>query len=122
MGMASGNGRFFTNDVLGYSYFYSQENGGGWAKSYESGASVGVYAVIAGTWTSANDIQYVNGVAGTPSSVVVDTSTAFNTNAYLGGTDGTSFFDGPIQRAIVYSSALSSSDINTVTNVVKNGP
>jgi len=30
--------------------------------------------------------------------------------------------NGPIQRVTVYSSALSSSDVTTVTNAVKNGP
>jgi general secretion pathway protein G len=121
MGMSTGNGKFFTNDVIGYSYFYNQKNGGGWTTSYGTGATAGVYSVLAGTWTSASGIQYVNGTPNTPSSAAVDTSTPFNANAYIGGT-GASFFDGPVQRMIIYNSSLSTSDVNTVTNLVKNGP
>lgn len=78
--------------------------------------------VWAGTWASGGNIAaYADGTNAAPVGGV-STPTGMLTTAIIGSNGGVYFWDGPIQRATIYSSALSPSDINTVTNAVKNGP
>ena len=79
--------------------------------------------VWSGVYSSGTPVlAYVNGTAGTngsnnilpvglPSTATIG---SYNTIYY--------FFNGPIQRAIIYSSALSSTDVSTVTSAIQNGP
>jgi hypothetical protein len=66
---------------------------------------------------------YSNDTAGTQSAAI--TIPTLPVVAYLGqsgNTGGIEMFNGPIARLTVYASALSSSDILTVTNAVQSGP
>jgi len=81
------------------------------------------YSVRVMTWQNGgNVVTYADGAAGTPGSGVT-TPVGLPAIANVGSHFGTVvFFNGPIQRLAVYSSAFSSSDVTTVTNAVKNGP
>lgn len=80
--------------------------------------------VVAGTWVLGTGtdsvITYYNGNASAATTGALS-APAWPENMYIGQA-WAAFWDGPIQRAIVYSSALSSSDVTTVTNAIKNGP
>jgi hypothetical protein len=76
-----------------------------------------------GTWNSGGlGYAYVNGAAGNSVSPIV-TPTGMPTTAVIGGpTANPQYYNGSISRAIVYSSALSSGNVSTVTSAVQNGP
>jgi len=86
-----------------------------------SGHLSGPY-VLAMQWDGPGVISYVSGNASTPSGSITPPSTMASF-AHI-GSDANSNWNGnmSIQRVTVYSSALSSSDVTTVTNAVKNGP
>ena len=82
-----------------------------------------IYMTIAGKYAAGSSVYaYLNGSAGSPVGTAV-APTGFATWSYIGSNYTTPpFYDGPIQRVMVYSSALSDTDVTTVTNAVKDGP
>jgi hypothetical protein len=83
------------------------------------------YGVWSGTWYTAGKVlTYMNGIESTRTTdpYIVPVGGLTTNTANIGYANDTFDWSAPIQRLTVYSSALSSSDINTVTNVVKNGP
>ena len=100
---------YYTYDYVAPTTYYDQ-------KPLSAG-----YHTRASTWSNGNIIRaYVDSSPGTRTDV--HTQIPMNNTAYLGSQAGTSVFDGPIQRLAIYSSALSGSDITTVTNAIKDGP
>lgn len=82
-----------------------------------------VPAVSAMTYQAAGLTAYYNGLGGTQSAAITIPSLPSTAIIGSGGDTGTiEFFNGPIQRFIVYSSALSGTDVLTVTNAIKDGP
>lgn len=81
------------------------------------------YYVGASTFAIGDNVTgYVNGSGGTPTGTP-GTPSGLQSLAYIGqGAGITYLYSGPIQRLTVYNSALSSSDVTTVTNAVQNGP
>jgi hypothetical protein len=114
----SGTGYIETYEQCTSSYIY-MING---ATAYNSMSMSAGYHVRVGGWNTGSNIGvFVDGVAGTPGSTC-PLPTGMSTVAYLGREANSYYFNGPIQRLAVYSSALSSSDVSTVTNAVQNGP
>jgi hypothetical protein len=73
------------------------------------------------TWVNGGSlVAYMDGLPGTATTDVATTS--LPSTAYIGGYSGYDYIYGPMQRALVYSSSLSASDITSVTNSVKDGP
>jgi len=92
---------------------------------YTGGGASSAAAVVAAYSyaTGAPITGAVNGVAVTPSvGNYAAPSGLFATANIAAGSNWQQMSNGPIQRVTVYSSALSSSDVTTVTNAVKNGP
>jgi len=85
-------------------------------------AKVGTFASTAAmTWANGGLLYgYMDGVQGTATSGVATSS--YNATANIGGYVGYDYINGAMQRLIVYSSPLSSGNITTVTNAVKDGP
>jgi len=87
-----------------------------------SSSTISSIGVSAFTWDSSNSTYtaYTNGVAGTSKTdaPIIDSFV----NATIGGGNGGQYFNAPMQRLIVYPSALSSSNILSVTNAIKDGP
>jgi type II secretory pathway pseudopilin PulG len=75
------------------------------------------------TWdtTIPTHVAYLNGVSGSANSGVSDTG-ALSSASFGLSTYGGSAINGSLQRVLIYSSALSGSNITTVTNAIKNGP
>jgi hypothetical protein len=80
------------------------------------------YYVFGGTWVGGTGIKpFLNGVAGTLSAGYT-TAPALAGTAIIGNSPSAFFYNGPIQRLVIYSSALSDSNVTTVTNAIKDGP
>ncbi len=82
-----------------------------------------------GTFVSTAAMSWVNGgslygyMDGVPSAATTGVATsALSANANVGGYAGYDYINGPMQRVVIYSSALSSSDVSTVTSAIQNGP
>lgn len=102
---------------------FNETAGGGGAGTLgglnSAAAVVAAYSYATGTPITGA----VNGIAVTPSAGnYAAPSGLFATANIAAGSNWQQMSNGPIQRVTVYSSALSSSDVTTVTNAVKNGP
>jgi len=78
--------------------------------------------IEAGTWvTGGNQIAYQDsvGVSRSPAPLPTINNIAYIGSGYLGGIY---YYNGPISRIVVYSNALSGSDVLSVTNYIKDGP
>ena len=74
------------------------------------------------SWYNGQKVNtYIDGANNTQSSNNFSVPNSLPSTAVIGGYSGNYYYNGPIQRLTVYSSALSSSDVTTVTNAVKNG-
>jgi len=83
------------------------------------------YSTVAGRATDGTKLNiFVNGIKSSDGAVNYTTPIGLPATAGIGARDdtGTSFWDAPISRFNVYSSALSDSDILSVTNSIKDGP
>lgn len=92
-------------------------------QSYGARASQGTF-VTSGTWSNGSPATgYYNGSAFAPTSNVT-TPTGMPGTATIGNAGGGSsiYYNGPISRAIIYSSSLSSSNVLNVYNAIKDGP
>jgi len=92
---------------------------GGTSGGASTGEVVSAFAYAVGQ----NVIGSVNGVVVTPSgSSYVAPVGLYATASIATGSNWQQMFNGPIQRLTVYNSALSSGNVSTVTNAVKDGP
>ena len=82
------------------------------------------YLVHTGRFSNGNPVSvFLNGVKGTDSANASSNASAPNL-AIIGGTQqgGVAYYNSSIQRVVVYSSALSDSDVATATSSIQNGP
>jgi len=78
--------------------------------------------VYGATYSNGGDVQvYLDGVAGTLANPHT-TPSGLSATANIGSGFNTFFYNGSISRVIAYTSALSSSDVSTVTSAIKDGP
>jgi uncharacterized membrane protein len=115
----------YSQDTAGNTVFYMFNKAGGvqytpWFGNIGLGYLTGTFTYATGSKANV----YVNGVSGSPaSSSQASNLLNMNTTAYIGAYSANDhMFNGPIQRLIVYPSALSDFGITTVTNAVKDGP
>jgi len=81
------------------------------------------YMTQIGKYSSGSAVYaYINGVESSPGPIFNTAPTGMYSTAQIGGYGATSQYSGPIQRLAVYNLALSSSDVSTVTNSIKDGP
>jgi hypothetical protein len=83
------------------------------------------YAVWAGTWNTGGPVlTYMNNIESsrTTDNYVLPVGGLTASTANIGYTYGAMTWGAPIQRLIVYNSALSSGNVSTVTSAVQNGP
>jgi len=74
-------------------------------------------------WNTGTPVRsFVDGSPGTGNLNSIDPS-GMSSSAYLGASSfGVNSFGGPIQRLTIYKTALSDTDITTVTSAIKDGP
>jgi hypothetical protein len=78
--------------------------------------------VVVGTYSASALSAYWNGTLGGSNSSG-RSPTGLPSTALIGSINGsTNFIDAPIQRLTIYNSALSSSNVSTVTSAIQNGP
>jgi prepilin-type N-terminal cleavage/methylation domain-containing protein len=116
----------FNNRVLLYSSSGTDivllTKSGGGSNLYDNKAMTSSPAVFAGTWSGGEQIRaYTDGVSGVRTDVCVAPA-GLPATAWIGLEADANHFNGSLQRVTIYPSALSSSDVTTVTNAVKNGP
>ena len=92
-----------------------------------AGVAAGAYYVQAGTWSQGAKVaSYINGGYQALSTNNHDAFSSPPATAYVGSDNGYSgganYLGIGLQRLAVYSSSLSSSDVSTVNNVIKDGP
>jgi hypothetical protein len=94
----------------------------GWNNPTYSPSASNNYGVSAMTYTTSLTVAYWNGIVGVSSAG--RSPSGLQSTAAIGSNQVNyyAYYDNPIQRLIVYSSALSSSDTSTVTNNIKDGP
>jgi len=79
------------------------------------------YMTFGTTWSSDGLLVYINGSPGTLTAT--DTNDGLNAVSYIGSnSSGGASMNGPVQRMVIYSSSLSSSDVMVATNAIKDGP
>jgi len=119
---ASSNDRIWSQQTSGGS-FGAFASGTGGSIALSGGIPTG-YTTYAMVWNSGNSLRsYRNGGSKTTGSTAVGTPNSLPAMAYI-GSSGTNYYglDSPAQRFTVYSSALSDTDVSTVTNAIKDGP
>lgn len=107
----------------GLLYMFMMANGVQYTP-YLSGMSAGQYFTGAHTYaTGSTNSTYLNGGSRAQSSTQVSGLLNMTSTANIGCYANNSIvYNGSIQRLTVYTSALSSMDVLTITNAIKDGP
>ena len=90
-------------------------------QSPDSHIAISLPGVVAATWDNTTVNSYANGTASTVGTITprISSNVALRIGARV---DNFLYYNGPISRIITYSTALSSVDVSSVTNSIKNGP
>ena len=87
------------------------------------GSRTNAQKTAAYTWTNGGSVTaYVNGTALSNVGVSVAVPTGLPVSASIGSLSGSYLYNGPVQRLVIYNSALSSTDVSAITNAIKDGP
>ena len=111
------------NGTYGNSFGWVVLNGSGYNVIGPTKSTSGYMTSALSITPGATAIVYGDAIGGTPVSVV-RLGGSLLAYAYVGSYNGLNqeFYNAPIQRLTIYLSALSSSDVSTVTNAIKDGP
>jgi len=96
---------------------------GGGSQAYAQASNPNTYDTIASRWSVGSVSKlYINttGTAGT--TVLAGDPVGLPSTAVIGNAQGSSAYNGGVQRVTVYSVALSDTDALIVTNLIKDGP
>ena len=126
----SGKFKWASDDNSNYIYMYSNSSSGAMyyirinsVNYIDNSSIIGNNYVQTVVWTNSYINNYLNSNIVGSSNATTSALTGLTSSAFIGSSMGTyGPWNGPIQRVVVYSSALSGSDVSTTTNSIKNGP